>query len=188
MSSWKKAYRIKSGSSQFPVYKDREKPAQVRVKDLLSRMTLEEKAAQMMWGMVGFTAFTAVAYAPTIPLIWAIYADVADYSEWKTGHRFTGMVFATLGFGLKAGLALGSASFLWIMAGLFNYDTKLPDAAQAVQGYRVCSGIVVAILFGACTVLLIAYQLNKKLTIQMADELAFRRSAGSGTSSTATAL
>jgi GPH family glycoside/pentoside/hexuronide:cation symporter len=141
-----------------------------------------------VWGMVGWTAFTAIAYAPTIPLIWAIYADVADYSEWKTGHRFTGMVFATLGFGLKAGLALGSASFLWIMAGLFNYDTKLPDAAQAVQGYRVCSGIVVAILFGACTVLLIAYQLNKKLTIQMADELAFRRSAGSGTSSTATAL
>jgi len=48
MSSGKKASRIKSGSSQFPVYKDREKPAQVRVKDLLSRMTLEEKAAQMM--------------------------------------------------------------------------------------------------------------------------------------------
>jgi Na+/melibiose symporter-like transporter len=141
-----------------------------------------------VWGMVGWTAFTAIAYAPTIPLIWAIYADVADYSEWKTGHRFTGMVFATLGFGLKAGLALGSASFLWIMAGLFNYDTKLPDAAQAVQGYRVCSGIVVAILFGVCTVLLIAYQLNKKLTIQMADELALRRGAGSGTSSTATAL
>jgi len=139
-----------------------------------------------VWGMVGLTALIAIAYAPTIPLIWAIYADVADYSEWKTGHRFTGMVFATIGFGLKAGLALGSASFLWIMAGWFNYDTKLPDAAQAVQGYRVCGGIVVAILFGVCTVLLLAYQLNKKLTIQMADELAARRSASSGTPSTAT--
>jgi Na+/melibiose symporter-like transporter len=133
-----------------------------------------------VWGMVGLTALIAIAYAPTIPLIWAIYADVADYSEWKTGHRFTGMVFATIGFGLKAGLALGSASFLWIMAGLFNYDTKLPDPAQAVQDYRACSGIVVGILFAICTVLLIAYQLNKKLTIQMADELAFRRSASAG--------
>jgi Na+/melibiose symporter-like transporter len=141
-----------------------------------------------VWGMVGLTVFIAIAYAPTIPLIWAIYADVADYSEWKTGHRFTGMVFATIGFGLKAGLALGSASFLWIMAGWFHYDTKLPEAAPAVQGYRVCSGMVVGILFGVCTVLLIAYQLNKKLTIQMADELALRRSANSGTSSTATSL
>jgi len=128
-----------------------------------------------VWGMVALTGLIAVAYAPTIPLIWAIYADVADYSEWKTGHRFTGMVFATIGFALKAGLALGSASFLWIMAGLFNYDTRLADAASAVQGYRVCSGIIVGLLFAVCTLLLMVYPLNKSTTIQMADELAGRR-------------
>ena len=134
-----------------------------------------------VWGMTGLTAFIAIVYAPTIPLIWAIYADVADYSEWKTGHRFTGMVFASIGFGLKSGLALGSASFLWIMAGIFNYDTKLPDAASAVQGYRACSGLVVGILFAICTALLIAYQINKKLTIEMADELAERRRKSTAT-------
>jgi Na+/melibiose symporter-like transporter len=130
-----------------------------------------------IWGMVALTVLIAVVYAPTIPLIWAIYADVADYSEWKTGRRFTGMVFATIGFALKSGLALGGASFLWIMAGFFGYDTKLPDAEHAVLGYRVCSGIVVGILFGICALLLIAYPITKKLTIQMADELAERRRA-----------
>jgi Na+/melibiose symporter-like transporter len=125
--------------------------------------------------MLGITAFVAIAYAPTIPLTWAIFADVADYSELKTGRRFTGMVFATIGFALKSGLALGSASFLWIMVGFFHYDTKLPDTPDAVQGFRVCSGIVVGILFGICTVLLASYQLNKRMTIQMADELAERR-------------
>jgi glycoside/pentoside/hexuronide:cation symporter, GPH family len=135
-----------------------------------------------IWGMVLLTAFTAICYAPTIPLIWAIYADVADYSEWKTGHRFTGMVFATIGFALKSGLALGSASFLWIMSGLFNYDTKLPDAPDAIQGFRVCSGLLVGAMFAICTVLLIAYQLNKKTTIQMADELAERRRLAQGQS------
>jgi len=126
-------------------------------------------------GMVALTILIAICYAPTIPLIWAIFADVADYSEWKTGRRFTGMVFATIGFALKSGLALGSASFLWIMAGLFNYDTKLPSAPDAIAGYRACSGIVVGLLFAICTVLLIIYQLNKHVTIQMADELAERR-------------
>ncbi len=138
-----------------------------------------------VWGMVALTAAIALVYAPTIPLIWAIYADVADYSEWKTGHRFTGMVFASIGFALKSGLALGSASFLWIMAGLFHYDTKLPDAAVAVQGYRACAGLVVGLLFALCAVLLAAYQINKRLTLQMADELALRRNASSGISSTA---
>jgi Na+/melibiose symporter-like transporter len=126
-------------------------------------------------GMVLLTILIAICYAPTIPLIWAIYADVADYSEWKTGRRFTGIVFATICFALKTGLALGSSSFLWIMAGLFNYNTKLPDAPDAVHGFRVCSGIVVGLLFAICCVLLIIYKLNKRLTIQMADELAERR-------------
>ena len=126
-------------------------------------------------GMVVLTILIAIAYAPTIPLIWAIYAVVADYSEWKTGHRFTGIVFATIGFALKGGLALGSSSFLWIMAGFFNYDTQMPDAPQAVAGFRACSGIVVGIMFAICTCLLTAYQINKNMTIQMADELAERR-------------
>jgi glycoside/pentoside/hexuronide:cation symporter, GPH family len=65
-----------------------------------------------IWGMLGITAFISMVYAPTIPLTWAIFADVADYSEWTIGRRFTGMVFATIGFALKSGLALGSASFL----------------------------------------------------------------------------
>jgi Na+/melibiose symporter-like transporter len=126
-------------------------------------------------GMVLLTILIAICYAPTIPLIWAIYADVADYSEWKTGRRFTGIVFATICFALKTGLALGSSSFLWIMAGLFSYNTKLPDMPEAIHGFRVCSGIVVGLLFAICCVLLMIYKLNKRLTIQMADELAERR-------------
>jgi len=126
-------------------------------------------------GMVALTILGSIVYAPTIPLVWAIFADVADYSEWKTGRRFTGIVFATIGFALKSGLALGSASFLWIMSSLFHYDTKLPSAPDAVAGYRACSGMVVGMMFATCTVLLAAYQLNKRLTIQMADELAARR-------------
>lgn len=126
-------------------------------------------------GMIALTIIGSVVYAPTIPLLWAMFADVADYSELKTGRRFTGMVFATIGFALKAGLALGQASFLWLMAGLFNYDTKLPAAPEAIAGYRACAAIVVGILFATCTVLLIAYQLNKRATIEMAEELAARR-------------
>jgi Na+/melibiose symporter-like transporter len=126
-------------------------------------------------GMVVLTVVIAVCYAPTIPLIWAIYADVADYSEWKTGRRFTGIVFATIGFSLKLGLALGSSSFLWIMAGFFNYDPRQSDLPQAVAGFHACSSLVVGLLFGLCTILLVAYQINQRMTIQMAEELAERR-------------
>jgi len=126
-------------------------------------------------GMVGLTILGSIFYAPTIPLTWAIFADVADYSEWKVGRRFTGIVFATIGFALKSGLAIGQASFLWIMAGFFNYDTKLPDAPAAIAGYRTCSCLIVGMLFAICTILLALYQLNKRTTIQMANEISERR-------------
>jgi len=126
-------------------------------------------------GMVALTIVGSLVYAPTVPLIWAMFADVADYSELTTGRRFTGTVFATIGFCLKAGLALGSASFLWIMEGFFGYDTKVPDAANAVAGYRFTASVAVGMMFGICTVLLAAYKLNKRATIEMADQLALRR-------------
>jgi Na+/melibiose symporter-like transporter len=56
----------------------------------------------------------------------------------------------------------------------------LPDTPDAIQGFRACSGIVVGILFGICTILLLSYQLNKRMTIQMADELAERRKKSAG--------
>ncbi len=129
-----------------------------------------------VWAMVGLAFTGSLVYAPTCAIMWAMYADAADYSEWQTGRRFTGMVFATIGFSLKAGLALGSACLLWLLAGFFNYDTKMPASADAIEGYRVMSSIVVALLFTACTVCLIANKLTKQVTLQMAEELAQRRS------------
>ena len=128
-----------------------------------------------VWGMLGLHMLGAVCYAPTVAVMWAMYADAADYSEWQTGRRFTGMVFATIGFSLKAGLALGSACFLWLLAGFFGYDTQMPAAPNAVEGYRVMSSLVVGALFAACAVCLAANKLSKQTTLRMAEELARRR-------------
>ena len=122
-------------------------------------------------GLVALTIAIAIVYAPTIGLVWAIYADVVDYSEWKNGRRATGIVFATIGFALKLGLSLGSFSFLWIMAGLYAYDTKVAPTSENLLGFRMLSSIYVGILFGICTFLLAVYPINKRLTIQISNEL-----------------
>jgi glycoside/pentoside/hexuronide:cation symporter, GPH family len=128
-------------------------------------------------GMLLMQVIGSAVYAPTIPLVWAIFADVADYSEWQTGRRFTGMVFATIGFALKSGLALGSAGFLWIMSGVYDYRTDQPAAAQAIAGYRACSTTLVGVLFTICTVLLVLYKLDRRLTLQVSSDLEERRAA-----------
>ncbi len=128
-------------------------------------------------GMLLLAIVGSMVYAPTIAVAWAMYADAADYSEWQTGRRFTGIVFATIGFALKTGLALGSAIFLWVMAGFWNYDTSAPAAPNAIVGYHASSSIGVALFFLGGAAAIAACKLNKNLTLKMADELAERRRA-----------
>ena len=133
-------------------------------------LTPTSTTAMLVLAIVG-----SLVYAPTIAVAWAMYADAADYSEWQTGRRFTGIVFATIGFALKTGLALGSAIFLWAMAGFWNYETTAPAAPNAVTGYHASSSIGVGILFLGGAFAIAFCKLNKKLTLQMASELADRR-------------
>jgi glycoside/pentoside/hexuronide:cation symporter, GPH family len=124
--------------------------------------------------MIALSVLWSICYAPTIPLCWAMFADVADYSEWKNRRRATGVVFATIGFALKAGLSIGSASLLWLLS-MFGYVANQPQAPQAIEGIRLCSSIYVGILFAVCTGFVLAYKINKAMTHQIADELAERR-------------
>ena len=116
----------------------------------------------------------ALTYAPTIPLIWAMFADVVDYAEWKTGRRTTGVIYATILFGLKTGLSLGGALAGWLLSG-FGYRANAVQTPQAMQGIRMTISVFPAMFFGIVIVCLMCYKISKTLNIQIQDELAERR-------------
>ena len=116
----------------------------------------------------------ALSYAPTIPLIWSMFADVVDYSEWKTGRRITGVIYATILFGLKTGLSLGGALAGWLLSG-FGYRANAVQTAGALQGIRLTISVFPAILFVIVIICLICYKIGKDLNLQIQDELAERR-------------
>jgi Na+/melibiose symporter-like transporter len=124
-------------------------------------------------GMLVLTGVFGLVYGPTIPLVWAIFADVADFGEWKLGRRATGIVFATIGFALKAGLAFGGAALGWVEDAVgYNSDNV---TEKSLQMFRVCNSIVPAFLFVICASVMFGLWLNKRTTQQMADELTERR-------------
>lgn len=124
--------------------------------------------------MILLSVLWSIFYAPTIPLCWAMFADVADYSEWKNNRRATGVIFATIGFALKAGLSIGSASFLWLMS-MYGYAANQAQTPRTLEGIRICSSVYVGILFVVCTGFVLAYKINKRMTFQIADDLSERR-------------
>jgi GPH family glycoside/pentoside/hexuronide:cation symporter len=116
------------------------------------------------------------AYGFTIPLLWAMMADVADFSEWKNNRRATGIVFSAIVFGLKAGLGFGGAITGWVLA-VYGYVPNVAQSEAVLNGIKLTMSIFPAITFGLCVVCLIFYPINKKLEIQITDELAERRKA-----------
>ena len=115
-----------------------------------------------------------LTYAPTIPLLWAMFADVADFSEWKTGRRSTGIIYATILFGLKTGLSFGGAAAGWLLSA-FGYRANAAQTAGALQGIRMTISLFPAILFLVVVACLIAYPIGRNLNLQIQDELAERR-------------
>jgi Na+/melibiose symporter-like transporter len=116
----------------------------------------------------------ALAYAPTIPLIWAMFADVVDYAEWKTGRRTTGIVYATILFGLKMGLSLGGAIAGWLLSG-YGYRANAAQTPEALEGIRMTISVYPAVFFFIVVTCLFFYKIDKKLNIQIQNELMERR-------------
>lgn len=132
--------------------------------------------------MFGSQILHGFFYGITIPILWAMIADVADYSEWKNNRRATAIIFSAMMVGLKAGLAIGGALVTWIL-GLYGYqhvDTLVigqeviqPDSV--VIGAKMLVSIYPSIPFIIASVLLFAYAINKKMEVQLQNDLMVRR-------------
>ena len=116
----------------------------------------------------------AIGWGPTIPLLWVMIADVADYSEWKTGRRATGFMYAGILFALKAGLSLGGALSAWVIDA-YGYVPNVAQSEQALLGIRLGASVFPALALGVVLVCLALYPIGKALGQRVQDDLALRR-------------
>lgn len=122
-------------------------------------------------------------YGITIPILWAMIADVADFSEWKTMHRATAIIFSAMMVGLKAGLSIGGALLTWILS-LYGYiPVKDGNAGHVIvqpetvaQGAKMLVSIFPSIPFLLGVVLLFFYVIDKKMEVNIQTDLEKRRS------------
>ena len=127
-----------------------------------------------IWTLFAFSLIWPAAYGPTIPLLWAMIADVADYSEWQTGRRATGFIYAGIVFALKAGLGVGGALANGILAA-YGYVANVPQSAQSLHGIRLAATVYSGIPFALGVLCMFFYPISKELNLRIGDELAERR-------------
>lgn len=130
---------------------------------------------EQYWLMVLINCLGTLVIGPTPALVWSMYADCADYGEWKTGRRTTALVFSTVQFAQKMGLAIG-AGLTGIILGWFGFIANEVQSEESLMGIRFMFSILPAVLgiLGAAAIFF--YTLNRKLTEQIETELAVRHS------------
>ena len=118
----------------------------------------------------------SLAYAPTVPLLWAMIGDVADHIEYENYRRATGFCFSGITLALKLGLGLGGA-IAGVIISMFGYVSGGSSVQNetAMEGIRLVSSIVPALLFCVGIAALYLYPITKEYNENMQAELAARR-------------
>ena len=126
---------------------------------------------EQYWLMVIVNCVGSLINGPTPALVWSMYADCADYGEWKTGRRTTGLVFSTVLFAQKTGLAVG-AGLAGIILGAFGFVANEIQSEEAMFGIRFMFSIIPAILAIIGAIAIIFYKIDRKTLQQMEADLA----------------
>lgn len=114
-------------------------------------------------------------YGITIPLLWAMIADVADYSEWKNNRRATAIIFSAMMVGLKAGLSIGG-SLTTLFLSSYNYiPNSILQPETAIKGIKLLVSVFPAIPFLIGVALLFFYRIDKKMELEIENDLKQRR-------------
>ncbi|MBY5993978.1 glycoside-pentoside-hexuronide (GPH):cation symporter [Ferrimonas balearica] len=103
------------------------------------------------------------------PLLWAKMADTVDYGQYKTGVRVTGLVYSSVIFFIKLGLAVGGAAAGWLLAG-YGYQPDSVQSPEATAGILISFTLYPAIGSLVVAVVMRWYKLDahkvEKMTMQ----------------------
>ncbi len=129
-----------------------------------------EQVAAMFLFQVLYSAVTG----PTSAVLWAMFADSADYSEWRTGHRATGLVFSAAGMSNKLGWAIGGPVTVWLLA-MFGYQASVAQTPHALHGILLLFTFIPAAGFFLTALGMILYPLNEARMKKLQGELQARQ-------------
>lgn len=111
----------------------------------------------------------------TNSLMFSMQADTVDYGEWVSNTRAEGGSYSILSFIRKSGQGLGG----WVggaVVASFGYVAKADtQSAEALQGIRIATGAVPAILAVLALVVMFFYRLDADRHAQVVTELNKRR-------------
>ncbi|KAA9022523.1 MFS transporter [Niallia endozanthoxylica] len=127
---------------------------------------------------IGILAIAMFGYGLFNLVIWAFVTDVIDYHEYLTGLREDATVYSIYSMARKIGQAIAGGVGGFAIAAI-GYQAGLQVQTQTtLQGIHTLATLVPAVVLLVIFLMLVfLYPLNKKRTLQLAEDLANKRKA-----------
>ena len=131
---------------------------------------------EQYWLMVVINCAGTLAAGPTPALVWSMYADCADYGEWKSGRRTTALVFSTVQFSHKMGLAVG-AGLAGLVLASFGFVANEAQSATSMLGIRFMFSIFPTVFAILGVVAIYFYRIDSTMIATIEHDLLERHGA-----------
>jgi GPH family glycoside/pentoside/hexuronide:cation symporter len=106
------------------------------------------------------------------PLLWAKMADTIDYGHYKTGVRVTGLVYSSIIFFIKLGVALGGALAGWLLS-YYDYQADVEQSQITKDGILLSFSLLPAIGSLVVAWLMRKYTLTDKQVLALQSKLQY---------------
>jgi GPH family glycoside/pentoside/hexuronide:cation symporter len=94
-------------------------------------------------------------------LTWAMVPEIIVYTEYKSGKRMSGSVYALIGFFFKIGMAAGGI-VLGFFLQIFHYQPNQVQGAASLNGIALLVSLIPALLLFVSLFLVKQYELDEK--------------------------
>lgn len=104
------------------------------------------------------------------PLLWSKMADVVDYGQYLSGQRLTGLVYSSILFFLKLGIAIGGG-LVGFMLSFYGYTAGQAQSIETATGIALCFTVLPALFSLLVAMIMRRYILTPEKVNEIQTEL-----------------
>ncbi|MFL0356165.1 MFS transporter [Erythrobacter sp. GH1-10] len=127
-----------------------------------------------VWPQTGVQYLVGIGFGMLMVLAYSMFTDIAEFVDWKYQRQMTALVIAASVFGVKAGIAFGSA----IPGFVLDATGFVKDAVQtetALIGIQMAFAIIPALVMLPAVIALMFYRIDRAVIAKVESDLSTRR-------------
>ncbi|QUL38332.1 MFS transporter [Erythrobacter sp. JK5] len=117
-----------------------------------------------------------IGFGMLMVLSFAMFTDIAEFIDWKSGRQMTALVVAASVFGVKAGIAFGSA-IPGVMLDITGFVKGAQQSETAQMGIQLAFAVIPAAVMIPAATALFFYGIDRAVIDRVEADLSARRAA-----------